>query len=156
MAYYLTATSYLYPVVPSAEVIRLTDDDADGVADATIVTGLIDMAEEMYHTFVAHRHAIPVTGTRAVAVSRMYCARLWEYLAFSRRRAVSQEIGARYTQTLKELRNIADGTMRLDDPPPPEASTVGGQGTATDNDRDFTAYTMRDWGGGSTRTDEDE
>lgn len=156
MAYYLTATSYLYPFVPAAEVIKLTDDDADGVADLAILSGLIDAAEEMYHTYVAHRHTVPVTGTRAVAVSRMYCARLWEYLAFSRRRAVTQEIGARYAQTIKELRDIADGNMRLDDPPPSEASTVGGRYTATEYDRDFTAATMKDWGGGSPRGSEDE
>lgn len=156
MAYYLTATSYLYPVVPASDIARLCDDDSDGVADTAILSGLIDMAESMYHTFVAHRYAVPVTGVRAIAVSRMYCARLWEYLAFSRRRAVTQEMGARYTQTIKELRDIADGTMRLDDPTPTEATTVGGEGTATDYDRDFTASTMADFGGGRSRVVEDD
>jgi phage gp36-like protein len=154
VADYLTSIDVLYPFIPASDLNELLDDDGDGTADTTIFTALAAFVESQFHGYVVRRYQIPLDTTDAtiLAAARMYCSRLFEYAAFARRRNVTQEIGARYTQVIKELESIRDGKIGFNDPPTLEASVVGGEYTAEDDDRDYTASTMQYFGGSGNRT----
>lgn len=154
MASYLSSIDVLYPFIPSTDLAELLDDDGDGSYDTTVFAALANMVESQFHGYVVRRYQIPLDTTDAtiLAAAQMYCARLLEYHAFARRRAVTPEIAERYKLVIKELESIRDGRIGFNDPPTDEASVVGAQYNATEDDRDFTAETMADFGCGSTRT----
>ncbi len=153
MASYLTSISVLYPFVPLSDLNELVDDDADGSADTTMFDALADMVEAQFHGYVCRRYQIPLDTTDAtiLASARMYCARLFEYHSFARRRAVTGEIAERYKLVIKELEGIRDGKIGFNDPPSDEATVCVGQYNATDDDRDYTPTSMAAFGGGGTR-----
>jgi len=153
MASYLTSIDVLYPVIPATDLADLLDDDADGSADSTVFASLATMVETIFHGYVAGRYQVPLDTTDAtlLAHAQMFCARLFEYHAFARRRAVSPQIESRYKQTIKELEGIRDGKVRFDDPPSDEASILGGLYNSTEDDRDYTASSLQYFGGAGNR-----
>lgn len=154
MASYITSISVLYPFISSTVLAEALDDDEDGSVDTTVYDALVGMVEAQFHSYVCRRYQIPLDTTDAtiLASAQFFCARLFEYHLFSRRRAVTPEIKARYDQTLLELERLRDGRLGFDDPPGAEASVVGGSINAEDDDRDYTAASMADWGGGGDRS----
>jgi phage gp36-like protein len=140
-------------MIPSADLIELFDDDDDSSVDTTIFDAMVTRIESQFHNYVSRRYSIPldVTDTTVLASAQFYCSRLFEYHAHARRQSVTPEMLERYNKTLEELEMIRDGRQGLNDPPPSECSTTGGQYTAEDDDRDFTPTTMKDFGGGASR-----
>jgi len=153
MAVYLTDISYLYPFLPQADLDELVDDDGDGSADTTKFDAMADYVESIFHNYVCGRYQVPldVTDSTILSSARMFCTRLFEYHLYARRRAVDDEIGSRYQQTIKELEGIRDGKIRFNDPPTDEASVVEGHYNATTLDRNMTSSGMADYGGGDSR-----
>jgi len=153
VASYLTSIDVLYPYIPSTDLAELLDDDGDGSYDATVFAAIANMVEAQFHGYVCRRYQIPldVTDATIMAAAQGYCARLFEYVAFSRRRTVTGEIAERYKLAIKELEGIRDGKIGFNDPPTDEASVVASQYNATEDDRDFTAQSMSYFGGGQSR-----
>lgn len=159
MGTYITSEGVLYGAIPQADLLELLDDDGDGTVDAAVFALVVADVESLFESYVSRRYSVPldVTDSRILASAKMYCARLMEYFCHARRRVVTPEIKARYDQTIAELKDIRDGRLGLCDTVPVEATCTTAYYTGTDNDRDFTASSMRMFGGGSSRTgDSDE
>lgn len=154
MANYLTSIDVLYPFIPASDLNELLDDDGDGTADTAIFTALAAFVESQFHGYVVRRYQIPLDTTDAtiLAAAQMYCSRLFEYAAFSRRRLTNPEMQSRYAGVIKELEGIRDGKVGFNDPPTLEASVVGGEYTAEDGDRDYTASKLQYYGGSGSRS----
>jgi phage gp36-like protein len=143
----------LYPFVSAADLAELFDDDEDGSVDTTVYDAFVTMIEAQYESRICRRYDIPLDTSDAtiLAVSQFYCARLAEYHVFARRRAVTEEIGSRYQQTLRELDDINNGKSGLTDVTPVEAEATTAYSSAESTDRSFSPSGMAAWGGGSAR-----
>jgi phage gp36-like protein len=153
LATYITAASVLYPFVESAVIDELIDDDGDGSVDTTVYDALVKMVEAQFESYICRRYDIPLDTTDAtiLAIAQFYCGRLFEYHAYARRRAVTEEIGARYKQTIEELEKIRDGRLGLKDTGVVESPVRAAYSSAESDDRSFSPSGMSAWGGGSTR-----
>jgi phage gp36-like protein len=152
---YITAASVLYPFVEAAVIDELIDDDGDGNVDTTVFDGMVSLVEAQFESYICRRYDIPldVTDSTILAIAQFYCGRLFEYHVYARRRAVDDEMGSRYNQTLQELEAIRNGRIGLRDTAPVESPATTTYTSAESTDRSFSPSGMAAWGGGSDRED---
>lgn len=108
--------------LPAEQLIQLTDDDGDGVADASVVADLIADAEAEVNGYLQTRYTLPLATVPQLI--KKYTANIAVYNAFGRRQRVSEAVTKRYDDTVKALDKIAKGqiTLGIEDPPPATSS----------------------------------
>ena len=92
-------------------LIQLTDDDGDGVADASVVNKAISDAEAEVNGYVGTRYSVPLDPVPAI-VSR-WTTSIAVYLVYQHRRGASETVQYEYEQTVKALDKVSRGLITL-------------------------------------------
>ncbi|MDQ6974705.1 MAG: DUF1320 family protein, partial [Mariprofundaceae bacterium] len=50
-----------------ATIIQLSDDNHDGIADATVIAAVLAQADDEIHARIANRYAVPMSPVPALA-----------------------------------------------------------------------------------------
>jgi len=102
--------------IGSAELVLLADHDADGTADASVVTRAIADAGAFMDGFLIARYAVPISApvpetieTRAISIA-VYFLRLG-------RDSVTDDVRRQQRDDIAWLKLVADGTLPLEEPP---------------------------------------
>lgn len=121
---YATQTDLL-KLVPESELIRLTDDDNQGIVGTAVVTWALDTATNMINAYIPSDSGFSIPLSTVPAFIRDICVVLAKVNLFDRRRLPIDESTKRmYDSALDILKKIANKTISL---------TTGGQVQATQN-----------------------
>lgn len=119
------------------EILQLSDRDADGVADSSVITNALTDADELINSYLAVRMELPLSTVPAVLVRTAsdiaYC------LLF--RNDPPDGVKAAHEKAVKFLQDVSKGTARLDAggaEPEPSGDTVQTSGPS----KVFTRDTM--------------
>lgn len=140
MAY--CAESDITKQITSAQLLQLTDDDDNGVADTGIVAEAIASADAVIDGYCAGRYTVPFVTTPAIieAIS----VDLSIFNLYSRRVGTLPELRQkRYDNAMKLLRDIEAGRVQLGVPAPAENTERTADWQA--DERLFTRTTLGDF-----------
>ena len=116
---YLTIAD-LENALGSAMVLRLLDDDNDGVADTGPLASVLSDAEGLVNGYVSKQYnmATLLSDAAATAQLRMFARAIAVEFAYRRRSDFYTRDGTPHTtvyaETLKQLKDVATGTIRID------------------------------------------
>ncbi|MFQ5765414.1 MAG: gp436 family protein [Rhodospirillales bacterium] len=129
------------------QLVQLTDDDRDGLADAAVVTEAIAQADGVIDSYLARRYTVPLTTVPAVIRAASVDIGIWNL--YARRSIANESREKRYNATIAFLRALADGKATLGITPAPATTEEGGpQSSHEEGDRTFTtAKKSEDTGG---------
>lgn len=102
--------------------VQLFDFDADGAADAQVITKAITRAERVVNSYVAKQYTVPVTEpASAVDELRDIAAELAVYFTKGWRggHTISQQEIDHHTETIKWLEGVSKGEIQLASDPVP-------------------------------------
>lgn len=115
-----------------AQLVQLTDDNADGVADAANVTEAIAQADAEIDGYLGSRYTVPVSPVPALLRQLSVAISIWRL--YSRRSVLNELRRKDYDDSVARLKDLATGRMVLpaagggevasDGSDLPEASTV--------------------------------
>lgn len=129
--------SDLEKVISPAELVQLTDDDRDGVADTGVVAEAIAKADGEIESYLASRYTVPLSPVPVVIRAASEDIALWNL--FSRRSIGNETREKRYKSAVSFLKDLAEGKATLGVTPAPAAAQEGGVETARDeSERTFT------------------
>jgi phage gp36-like protein len=102
--------------IGSAELVLLADHDADGTADADVITRAITDAGAFMDSFLVARYAIPISApvpdvieSRAINIT-VYFLRLG-------RDSVTDDVRRQHRDDIAWLMRVGDGKLTLEEPP---------------------------------------
>lgn len=127
MGTYITQ-DHLLGVMTEDDLVQLTDDDAVGAVDTTVLALCIARAEGEFHSYAARRYSVPVDVAGSTTLAETIRGRLVDLAAFylrSRRPGMPPEVRQRYDDAVRWLRDLADGKITLGATPDPAASGPG-------------------------------
>lgn len=130
MASYITQAD-LENAVGADIVLRLLDDNNDGVADATALAFVIDSAESEAEGYIGRVYSVATMRASPPATVRRIVVDLAIQFAYLRRPSFLNDRGetpweSRYKRAVKLLDDIGKGDFRLDiDSEPQAAGNVG-------------------------------
>ena len=115
-----------------AQLVQLTDDDANGVADAAPITEAIAEADAEIDGYLGSRYTVPVSPVPALLRTFSVAISLWKL--YGRRSISNERRRQEYEDAIAKLKDLAAGRMVLpatgggevasDGSDLPEASTV--------------------------------
>jgi phage gp36-like protein len=112
---YCTGTD-IAKYLDSAAVIALSDDDADGVADTTVINEAIAAADAEIDGYLGSHYSTPISSVPAIV--RRISAKLAIYNIYLRR--PEAEMPVKWEAEIKDVRRMLDliarGTMQLGTP----------------------------------------
>jgi phage gp36-like protein len=144
------AQTDIVKLLTPAQLVQLTDDDADGVADAAVIAEGIAQADAEIDGYLGSRYAVPVSPVPALLRQLSVAISIWRL--YSRRSFLNELRREDYDDSVARLKDLAAGRMVLpavgggevasDGSDLPEASTV-------ESDRLFTRGKASDTSSGS-------
>ena len=140
---YCTAAD-IYKILPVAQVIRLTDDDATGAVDTDRLAEAIDAAAEEIDAWIGQRCKLPLT-TSAPILGKLN-ADMAVYNLYGRYSEQIPETRAdRYKAAVRVLEKIAEGKISLGvqpEPDPPDAGDGHAAIQTSSREQQFTTTLM--------------
>lgn len=131
-------------MIPSAVLIRLTDDENAGAVDADRLTEAVDTAADEIDTYLGARYDLPLTDT--VPILGKLNVDMAIYNLYSRYKdEIPQTRKDRYTNAIRFLEKVAEGKISLGVQPVPDPAGAGdydGGAQVTVRDTDFDSTTM--------------
>lgn len=122
--------------LPQAELVQLTDDDADGSPDTGVVDEAIAEADAEIDSYLARRYEVPLDPVPVLVKKLSVDLAIWNLYS---RRSVDEPIRKeRYQAAVKLLQAIADGRATLGVDPEPAGGGQSIQTSRTKDDRTFT------------------
>lgn len=107
-----------------AQLVQLTDDNQDGLADASILTEAIAQADAEIDGYLGSRYTVPVSPVPALLRQLSVAISIWRLYG---RRGLSNERREKdYDDAVTKLKALATGTMVL--------PATGGGEVASDTD----------------------
>jgi phage gp36-like protein len=148
MAY--CAQTDIEKLLTPAQLVQLTDDDANGVADAAPITEAIAQADAEIDGYLGSRYTVPVSPVPTLLRNLSVAISIWKI--YGRRSVSNERRRQEYEDAVAKLRDLAAGRMVLpaagggevasDGSDLPEASTV-------ESDRLFTRGKASDGSSGT-------
>jgi len=105
-----------------AQLVQLTDDNQDGLADATILTEAIAQADAEIDGYLGSRYPVPVSPVPALLRQLSVAISIWRL--YGRRGMTNERRRQDYEDAVAKLKALATGTMVL--------PATGGGEVATD------------------------
>lgn len=108
--------------ITPAQLVQLTDDNQDGLADADVLTENGAQADAEIDGYLGGRYTVPVTPVPALIRNCSVAIRVWKL--YGRRGMVNERRRQDYEDAVAKLKALATGTMVL--------PATGGGEVATD------------------------
>lgn len=106
----------------SARLVQISDWDGDRVADTARITAALTAAQSEIDTYLAKQRYVPLATPYPRVVVDL-CARIARYRLAGSRGMQTEDYREDYTNDVKWLGLVADGSVKLDvDPQPTKAS----------------------------------
>lgn len=97
--------------ITPAQLVQLTDDDADGTADAAVITEAIAEADAGIDGYLGGRYTVPVSPVPALLRQLSVAITAWKLYG---RRALSNDRRQKdYDDAIAKLKDLAAGRMVL-------------------------------------------
>ncbi|MCK9193865.1 MAG: DUF1320 family protein [Nevskia sp.] len=125
----------------ATELLQLVDRDRDGLEDAGVLDNAIADASAEIDTYLVSRYALPLIPIPPVLVR--VCCDITRYRLFDDR--ALDEVRNRYTDAVKYLTNIANGTIKLGLDPSPATNGDDPSPDFTTGDRVFSSTLLADY-----------
>ncbi len=136
MAY--CAQADIEKLLTPAQLVQLTDDNADGVADAANITEAIAEADAEMDGYLGARYPVPVSPVPALLRQLSVAISIWRL--YSRRSVLNELRRKDYEDAVAKLRQLARGEMVLPATGGGEVATDGADvpaSSSVDSDRVF-------------------
>jgi phage gp36-like protein len=136
---YCTQTDITSSGLSEATLIQLTDDDADGVADAAVIAETIAQADSEINGYLGSRYSIPVSPVPALLRNLSVALSVWKL--YSHRGLYNERRRKDYEDAIATCRRLAKGEMVLPDVTSGEVATDGSdlpEASRSAEDRTFT------------------
>jgi len=130
-------------LLPSADLIQLTDDDEDDVADALVIAEGIAHADGIIDGYCQERYTVPFDTVPELI--KNLSVEIAIYYFYSRRDIVQETRQRRYDAAIRMLKEIAAGTLKLGADPQESETGSSIQSTSEDRDRIFDDDTMENF-----------
>lgn len=141
MAYAVKAD--LEDLISSDKLRQMTDDDRDGVSDATLITDTLSRSDGLIDSYIGSRYVIPLSPVPPV-ITQITCQIALFWLFARKTVEVPRQIQDQYDAAIEWLKGVQDGTLVI-----PGATilsaTIDSNRTYVD-DRDF----RKEWDSGTT------
>lgn len=125
----------------AVELMQLTDRDNNGIEDPGVLDQALGDADAEINTYLAKRYALPLAVVPQV-ISRIACD-ITRYRLYGQQSP--QEVRTRYTDAVKVLQSLADGSVTLGLDPAPTGGGADPLPQAAGADRVFTRDTLKDF-----------
>jgi len=100
--------------LPEEQLIELSDDDGDGVADSGVVERAITDADAEIDSYLSVRYTVPLSPVPARAQQLSVDIAIWNL--YSRRTVLDEIREKRYNAAIAFLKDVASGKANIDDP----------------------------------------
>jgi len=123
-------------LLPSEQLVQLTDDDEDGVADASVVAQAIAHADGVIDSYCQERYDVPFSTVPEIIKGISVDIAIW--YCYTRRDIAMETREKRHDNAMKMLAAIRDGKISLGADPIVSETGQTIQSTTEDRDRVFT------------------
>jgi phage gp36-like protein len=123
----------------TTQLVQLTDDNGDGVADAAVIAAVIAQADAEIDGYLGTRYTVPVSPVPALVVQLSTAIAAWRL--YGRRSLSNDHRSKDYDDAVATLKRLARGEMVLPAVGGGEVATDGAdlpQASRTAEDRTFT------------------
>jgi phage gp36-like protein len=121
---YCTQADITNSGLSSAELVRLSDDNGDGVADPAVVAKAIADADAEIDGYLGARYTIPVAPVPALLTKLAAAIAAWNL--YGHRGLANERRQKDYEEAIATLRRLARGEMVLPDATSGAVATDGG------------------------------
>lgn len=129
--------------LPPEDVIGLTDDDGNGVADEGIVEQAIADADALIDAYCSGRYSVPFSTVPAMI--RACSVDIAIFHLYARRRGVTEKREKRKEEAIRFLKDVSAGKAGLGADAPEASTDAGPEASRSESERIFTRDTLENY-----------
>ena len=97
--------------ITAGDLVRLSDQDGDGISDADVVTQAIEDAQSVIDSYLSVKFVVPIAPVPNVL--RQYCVTMACYILMKGRGALTKEMIDNYDKAVQWLKDVVAGKAAL-------------------------------------------
>ena len=145
-----SAQADLQNLLTPAQLVQLTDDNADGLADAAPITEAIAESAAEIDGYLGARYTVPIAPVPVLLKNLSVAIALWKL--YSRRSILNEARRKAYEDARATLTNLSKGTMVLPAQGGGQVASASGDSAVADTSTDDRLFTMGKDSDGSSGT----
>jgi phage gp36-like protein len=99
--------------ISASELVQLTDDTNSGLANAAVVTNVLNGASALIESYCGQRYTVPLQPSQQLLD---LCLDIAEYKLYLRRKRMKTDVRQAYEDAIAFLKDVSSGKARLDQP----------------------------------------